>query len=319
MRARLRGRFGRAIQAPGGNHTVMKRVLVTGAAGQLGAIIVRRLVKSGFDVVAADQNYRSDLPVAVTLINFLDRMACYSVTRQIDAVMHLANHPRPHPGREAQIYGENCAINVNVFQAAIDQGVKQIIYASSIQVINGDRYASEDGRVPPSSFPYLPIDGDTPANPRNHYSLSKYVGEQLLEFYAKSRGVSCVALRLPGCWSAHDLTRYAAYRKSKTSSRISAYTPLDEGFAYLAAEDAAVLIEKILLAPRDGFRIYLPAANSLETGMTLAETVQAVYPNVPLRKPIESLRSLVDISRITEETGWTPKFEIGMDWRGLWD
>jgi hypothetical protein len=35
--------------------------------------------------------------------------------------------------------------------------------------------------------------------------------------------------------------------------------------------------------------------------------IQRHFPNVPLKQPAETLTSLVDISRITRETGWTPK------------
>ncbi|NIO15170.1 MAG: NAD(P)-dependent oxidoreductase, partial [Xanthomonadales bacterium] len=72
-------------------------------------------------------------------------------------MVHLANHPRPGRLPPQQLYGENVRMNMNVFQAAADVGVEQILYSSSVQAFAGNRQHDELDR--PSSLAYLPIDG----------------------------------------------------------------------------------------------------------------------------------------------------------------
>lgn len=42
-----------------------------------------------------------------------------------------------------------------------------------------------------------------------------------------------------------------------------------------------------------------------------ADLIREYYPGVPLRRPLEEIESLVDISRIQNETGWSP---LGSVW-----
>ena len=69
------------------------RVLVTGAAGRLGSHTCHHLVAQGHDVVAADSQYRRDLPVPLRMVDLLDRTAAYGLVEGCQAVVHLANHP----------------------------------------------------------------------------------------------------------------------------------------------------------------------------------------------------------------------------------
>lgn len=71
------------------------RVLLTGAAGCLGAETCHRLSAAGHDVVAADHVFRGDLPVKLRVADLLDRHAVYPLLEGCEAVVHLANHADP--------------------------------------------------------------------------------------------------------------------------------------------------------------------------------------------------------------------------------
>jgi len=283
----------------------MTTVLVTGAAGRLGSQTVETLSEAGLDVRATDINYRSDLPVPLKLCDLRDGRAVYPLAEGCDAVVQLGNHPGPHryvPPQ--QLYRENVAMDVNVFQAAVDVGAGCIVFSSSVQALAGLRHRAEDvGK--PSCLAYLPIDGDAPACPGNTYALSKQAGENQLRYYARLHPeVCCAAIRFPFLY--HDGYRHW-YRMMAGFGGRRQYGNLDEGFSYLHVEDAASLILAIVRKSTPGYHQLFPAAPDNPLDMSIPEIIEEFYPNVPLRMPAEEMRSLVDISRIEQDWGWRPE------------
>ncbi len=279
-------------------------VLVTGATGNLGSATCEQLKASGIEFRATDVRTRKDIGYQVIVENLLNREACYRLVEGCDAIIHIANRPNEYAGSSPQeIYSENCAMNINVFQAGVDVGVKKIIYASSIQTMLGSRRASQADQVP-SNYPYLPADGNIPVNPGNHYAASKVAGEQLLRYYVEHRGLETgVSLRLPGMCRKEW---YDWMRKHSNIDRLWRNDYIDELGAWLTFPDAGRLCVAILKSGLTGYRTYFPAAPTLRFDISEADFIQRFYKDVPLRKPVEQLRGLVDISQITAETGWVP-------------
>ena len=279
------------------------KITVTGAAGRLGRAVVKALHAAGHQVAATDQCFTRELPVGVEVLNLLDADGCYRVLAGSEMVVHLGNVPGLNWTKPQRTYADSSVVNVNVFQAALDVGVRRIIYASSIQVVNGSRTRDQrGGTIPPSVLPYLPLDGHVPANPGNLYAAGKVAAENLLAYYAKFHGLSAVSLRFPVLLAPDD----AKY----TLTQVQRQGLLDEGFSCLAMPDAAELVAAVAAVELPGFRIYLPAG----PGTTLApqsveEIVAQYYPQVPRRGQSE-YDNLVDISEITRETGWRPKVRL---------
>jgi nucleoside-diphosphate-sugar epimerase len=284
----------RATATIGGTTAHPLRVIVTGATGRLGIHVCHTLVNAGYRVRATDKTGRHRLPVRVELADLLDREACYRLLAATDAVVHLANYSDMAITDAQKLFNENVAINMNVFQAAQETGVHTIIFSSSIQVLGG--YSSSD-RESHTCVPYLPLDGDAPANPDNAYALSKLVGEIMLQYFARGH-MNCVAIRYP--W----LTEAA--RRDVDKHKISRPTKLDGLFSYLSFRDAANLIAAILSASLPGFRIYMPAHPNNRLGRPAADVIRRYYPNIFLRCPLHEIKTLIDISRIEAETGWSP-------------
>jgi nucleoside-diphosphate-sugar epimerase len=275
------------------------KVLVTGAAGNLGSRTCRALTREGIDVVATDRHGRDDLPVRVHVADLLERRAIEALANGIDAVVHLGNHICFEPPDAPKIFGENVQMNVNVFEAAIAGGAKKLIFASSIQVI---------GSVPrlpkpnPADAPaYLPVDGESPPFPTNPYALSKQVGEVMLQYYTRVYGVESIAVRWPGMGP-----RGAAWGGDGPWEQNSPQLRPQAFAGVLSFEDAAELVLAILRTSLPGYRVYLPAPKRNMLGRPAAEVIERYLPNVPLRKPIDQIDNLVDLSRIQSETGWSP-------------
>jgi nucleoside-diphosphate-sugar epimerase len=279
-------------------------VLVTGAAGNLGSATCEQLIKAGIEVRATDQMTRKSLPYRVIVANLLSRESCYSLLEGCDAVVHLGNRPNERAGTAQQIFGENGTMNVNVFQAALELGVKKVVYASSIQAIIGSRKFGQAVEKP-SCHGYLPADGDTPACAGNHYSASKVAGETLLKYYAEHQELgSGTAIRFPGMVKPEWfdwMKRHMDVEKSWRDEYI------DEVFAFLTFADAGRLVAAVLKAELPGYRCYLPAYPAVRVSMSEKELIARYFPTVALKKPAEEMQGLVDISQITRETGWIPE------------
>ena len=277
------------------------KILVTGAAGRLGFAAARALVAAGHDVVSTDRRFRAGVPGRFRRLDLLDEFAAHAALEGCEVVVHFGNIPNvgaaPTP---LIVYRENIAINANVFQAAADHRVAQVLFASSIQACAGDRTAEHPV---PSALAYLPLDGNHPANPGNLYALSKVAGEDLLRHYAQRLGAfAAVALRFPHIVAPEDLEYYNA-----PSPRRAARRMLDEGFSYLSLDDAAALTRALVERRPPGFRTLLPAARGNKLGRPAADVAREYYPHVPLRRPLAEMESLVDVSDIERCCGWTPR------------
>jgi UDP-glucose 4-epimerase len=276
------------------------KVTLTGATGRLGSHVCRVLSERGHSVTATDVSFRADLPVRIEVANLLDGTSCYHLLEGADAVVHLANYPGVVGNNGARTLNENTAMNMNIFEAARQLGVKKIIYASSIQAIIGRR--PQGAAITFSNLPYLPLDSAVPLNPGNAYALSKAVAEQMLAYFAKQDGMSCIAIRFPLLADPEGLRWWRPSMRDHFPGHINP----DEAGAYLPYTEAATLIDAILRANLPGFRVYQPAAADHMVMLPVADIVQKLYPKMPLHKPLSEMTSLVDISQIERETGWKP-------------
>lgn len=166
------------------------RVLITGGAGFIGSHIVDACIAAGhapFVVDDLSSGSRANLPadVPVFAIDIRDAAALARVFDEVrpEAVSHQAAQMSVSRSVREPVF--DAEVNVlgllNVFDNAARVGVKRIVFASSGGVLYGDVFE--------------PAPEETPANPISPYGISKWVGEKYLQFYARERGLTGVALR----------------------------------------------------------------------------------------------------------------------------
>ena len=277
------------------------RILVTGAAGKLGSHSVDALVAAGHEVRATDARFRADLAVPLRPLDLLDEHGLYPLLEGCDALVHLGNHPNRFAGPSPQrLLAENTSMNANVFFAALDRGVKHIVFASSIQVM----IAADDIRGAPYRLPYLPLDGHAPAAPGlNPYALSKQLAEALLQVAVQTRPeLGVTVLRFPmliGDW-------FRA-RMANNGGRVpSDHLHLGEATAHLTLEDGARLIVDVLARARAGYRQFFPAQTIEVTNLGARGLIERFYPGVECRRPLASIERLIDQSALEQELGFVP-------------
>ena len=161
-----------------------KTILVTGAAGFLGSHICKELLNRKYEVIGVDNLLGGDKENIPFLYNFYkldcaDFKSMLKITKGIDVLFHCA--ATAHEGLSVfspyTITQNNIMATVGVATAAIQNGVKRIIYCSSMA-----RYGDQQS----------PFTEDMPTKPVDPYGISKVAGEEILKTLCKVHGVELV-------------------------------------------------------------------------------------------------------------------------------
>ncbi len=162
-------------------------VLVVGGAGYIGSHTARALKRAGHEVIIFDNLYTGfkRLAAGFELVqgDMLDAAALGKVLARADAIMHFAAHA--YVGESVtnpkKYFHNNVEGGLSLLNAAMDAGVKKIIFSSTCAVYG------EPAKVP--------IDENTSRQPVNPYGVSKMFFEQALEAYDRAYGLRYASLR----------------------------------------------------------------------------------------------------------------------------
>lgn len=183
------------------------KVLVTGNLGFVGVGIVEALLAQGHTVVGFDRQAPAD-PVAAPNFqqitgDITNVDALGAALEGCAAVVHSAIGTRVRDVDVAE-YGlareriDNTnllpfRVNVdgtyNLFEVARQLGIRQVVNISSAAVVY-DHLIARNGQVQDYQ-----VTAASPPNFRSHYGLTKYLQEQIGDFYAREHDFSVITLR----------------------------------------------------------------------------------------------------------------------------
>jgi uronate dehydrogenase len=162
---------------------VTQRVLITGAAGNIGRAL-RAGLRDRYALLrlidVAPQEPAQTGEEVVTL-DLNDRRASEAAMEGVDAVVHLAGIA--DEASFDDILEGNITTTYSVYEAARRAGVRRVVFASSNHVTG---FYPRDETVGP----------DHPVRPDTFYGVSKAFGEALGRLYADKYGLEVVCLRI---------------------------------------------------------------------------------------------------------------------------
>jgi threonine 3-dehydrogenase len=291
------------------------RILITGAAGQIGGDLTDALHRRGHHVIATDVASRTKRSESEWHhLDVTDKNAVLALFRSVqpDRVVHLAAILSAR-GEEIpqQAYLVNEVGTFNVLEACRETGVGQLMFTSSIAVFG-------PGTVDPTP-------DDAPLWPGTMYGVNKASGEKLGSWYHKRYGVDFRAVRFPGLISAalpgggtSDYTVHM-YVEAVRVGAYEAFCRDDTVIPLMYMPDALrALIE---LSDADGSsltrRVYNIAAFS-PSASQIATSVKRLVPEAKLTFRADPKRQVVldswprrlDDSSARRDWGWKPEFDL---------
>ena len=295
----------------------MKRILVTGAAGQVGSELVPELRRIyGADAVLATDVKRaeeSDGPFQV--LDCTDSAAITEAVRghRADTIYHLAALlSATAEAKPLKAYHINMGTLINVLEVARE--LKCAVFTPS-----------SIGAFGPTTPPD-PTPQDTIQRPSTMYGVTKVAGELLCDYYFSRFGVDTRGLRYPGLISyvappGGGTTDYAvhifyeALEKKRYTCFLSADTQLDMMYMPDAVRAAIEVMEAdaAQLEHRNAFNV---TAMQL-TPDSLAEMIKKHIPDFEIAYAVDPVRQGIadswpkrlDDSAAREEWGWQPQYD----------
>lgn len=192
----------------------MQRVLVTGAAGEIG-VVLRKSIAHAYRLVASDVR-RTPLMHGETWApaDLCAPAEVLEAARGVDAIVHLGGIANEHTWE--RIAAVNIGGTQAVLEAARQAGVRRVILASSVHAVGF--HARTDL-----------IGTDVAPRPDTFYGVSKVAGEALGRLYSEKWGIAVACLRIASFQAAPRDRRHLS--------------------TWLSHGDMARLVERCLEAP----------------------------------------------------------------------
>lgn len=211
------------------------RVLLTGAAGSIGSVLLTGLCERGHEVVGLDRVPR---PEGTTgdwwTVDCADADAVSEAVEasRPDAVVHLAGHP----GEEAlpDALTSHVLTTAAVLDAAVEHRVTRVVHASSNHAV---------GRTPRAALPDGLLGVDAAPRPDTYYGVGKVAAEALLRLFADRHDLDVVACRIGSFLERPQTVRHLA--------------------TWLSHDDCVRMVDAALTTPSPGFAVlYGVSANT---------------------------------------------------------
>ena len=203
------------------------RVLLTGAAGNIGRTLITGLTDRGHRLVGLDlqpapEGY--DGPWHTADCTDPDAVAEVFDSERVDAVVHLAGIPGESSLPEALT---SHVVSTGVLlDAMVAHGVTRMVYASSNHAV---------GRTPRSELGDDLLTTEVPPRPDTFYGVGKVAAEALLRLYAERHAIDTIACRI------------GVFLQQPESRR---------GLSiWLSPDDCVRMVQAALTAPAPGFAV----------------------------------------------------------------
>jgi UDP-glucose 4-epimerase len=279
------------------------KVLLTGAAGRSGTHVLAALHGAGHEVRGFDlvEPSRYPRPEAMIVGSLLDEDALTRAVNGIDAVLHLAALMSWHPDDEVVLFDVNVRGTYNLLRAVVKAGVKRFVFASS-------------GEVYPELNPaYLPIDEAHSNHPTSVYGMTKLLGEEMVQHFARRTGLRYCILRFSHTQAPDELfdansffsgPRFYVTAKLRQLRRLPSSPAVEKSIAALEAVATSEEQHYIGFSP-DGvpYRMGMCDVRDMASGILLGLTHPAAENEIFNIGPAESFNFDEAVPYLAQFTG----------------
>ena len=305
-------------------------VLVTGAQGFIGAHVAERLLDEGAEVVAPRRDVAPESRFRTDGVDERCRLVQLDITDyaelirvlheyRVRAVFHLASQSivevaerAPYSTWESNVRGTWTVLEACRAAREVGEEIERIVVSSSARAYGLAR-----------AEPYRE---DEPVAPVHPYAVSKATADMIARSYASTHDLPVAVTRMVNIYGAGDLayTRLIpgacrALVEGDRPALRSDGTPEREALYVDDAVDAYLAVAASLDDPANGGRAWnagsgevLPVIDVIRRLIAIAGS--DVEPKIE-GDPIDGLdRQAVDSTRIREELGWSPRWDLD---RGL--
>ena len=193
------------------------RLLITGINGLIGTIL-RNAFQHTYDVYGIDlEGEFSDRVLSVDISDYQQTARALEQCSPLDAIIHLAGNPKVDASWES-VLKANIIGTRNIFEAAREQQVPRVVYASSNHVTGA--YHGFEPNLYKYTQPGPPtISPEDPIRPDSDYGLSKAFGEAVARYYFDRWGIHAICLRIGAVLKNDDPTTESQNRRIWLSHR----------------------------------------------------------------------------------------------------
>ena len=234
-------------------------ILITGAAGRLGTELRRGLAPLARKLRLTDrvpiENLQPNEEAVVCDLDDAD--AILEASRNVDVIVHFGGEPLECAWD--RILKANIQGSYNVYEAARKNGVKRVVYSSSVHAIG---YHELDRH----------IDAEAPHRPDGLYGLSKCFVEDLGRLYWDKFGIETVCLRI-----------FSSFPEPADRRML---------WSWLSFDDCIRLVKASLTAPHVGFTVSFGLSDNAVCPVDNSKAghlgYQAIDNSEPYRARVES-------------------------------
>ncbi len=281
-------------------------IVVTGGSGKLGRVCVRYLMDHGFDVTSVDvapppDRHNPPLPGDVRyaradVTDFGQAMAAFSMiddrVSKVTGIVHLAAIAAPGQATNHVTFATNTVSTYNVFEAARQLGIRNVVWASS-ETVYGIPY--------PKGPAYVPVDEEI-ERPESAYSLSKLMGEKMAEQFCRwDPRTKIIGLRFSNVQAEEDYARFPEFDKDPHGRHFNLWT-------YIDARDASQAVALALESKLKGAHVFGIANADLVMSRSNDELLDKVFPKSKRKRPVKANESLISIDKARDVLGYKPKY-----------